>query len=128
MISNDIGAASVATMSSCEEKAIVKGDGAGEFVEGNSSLYFILFGRSDHENLEISKKLGNEKPPILLDIEFSLWQALLAVATGTKTAVTAVTDFLETSVPWEELERVTEEERNFFLAGTNNLLKFKVHR
>jgi hypothetical protein len=70
--------------------------------------------------------LGNEKPPILLNIEFGLWQALLAVASGTKTAVTAVTDFLETGVPWAELELVTEEEKNFFLAGTNNLLKFKV--
>jgi len=77
------------------------------------------------QKTKISKRLGNNKPSTLLDVEFKLWQALLAVATGTKTAISAVTDFLDADVPWDELESISDEDRDFFLAGIDFLLTIK---
>jgi len=53
-------------------------------------------------------------------VEFQLWQALLAVATGTKTTVSAISEFLD-SVPWDKLEDVSNADRDFFKTGTITL-------
>jgi hypothetical protein len=68
--------------------------------------------------------LGNCKPAMLLSVELKLWQGLLAVATGAKTAISAISDFLQNDVPWEDLNRVSGSERDFFKRGIHSYICF----
>ena len=63
---------------------------------------------------------------MLLDVELKLWRAVLAVATGAKTAVTAIEHFLEADVPWDALEDVSDADRNFFLPGIDSLVNLYI--
>ena len=68
-------------------------------------------------NDQTSKILGNRKPAALLSVEFKLWEALLAVATGSKTGMTAMRDFFDSDVPWNELDSLSQVEKDFFCIG-----------
>lgn len=68
-------------------------------------------------NFKASKLLGNCKPPLLLQVELSLWRAVLDVATGVRTVYSAMKGFLEKEVPWSDLDQVSDRERDFFLPG-----------
>ncbi len=46
------------------------------------------------------------------------------MATGEKTAVSAISEFLETDVPWDELQNVSDADRDFFVAGIDFSLNF----
>jgi hypothetical protein len=50
-------------------------------------------------------------------VELKLWRAILAVATGEKIAASAIGEFLESNVPWKDLQDVSDADRNFFLSG-----------
>jgi hypothetical protein len=64
---------------------------------------------------------------MLLSLELKLWQALLAVATGQKSGISAIADFLEMDVPWNDLEKASHFDCNFFLSGIFPLsFQFKI--
>ena len=64
---------------------------------------------------------------MLLNVELKLWRAILAVATGAKTVVTAIEHFLE-AVPWDALEDVSDADRKFFLPGIDSLVNLYISR
>jgi len=61
--------------------------------------------------------LGNCKPESLLQVELSFWRKLVSVATGEKSAFCAVKEFLLDEIDWEELEKVSELDKEFFKPG-----------
>ena len=61
------------------------------------------------------KALGNMQHPVLLLVEKLLWRAIFSVARG-ETGQAALTTFLA-SVPWERLDILKTQDRQWFYAG-----------
>jgi hypothetical protein len=74
-------------------------------------------------NFKASKMLGNCKPPILLDVEFGLWKAIVKVATGEAGALAAITAFLKDDVPWAQLRDLSDEVKHFYRPGKSMINK-----
>jgi hypothetical protein len=66
--------------------------------------------------LQLSKALGNRKPPILVRIERLLWECVLRIATGKAEVFSALPDFFS-KVPWDELDMISEVDQAHFADG-----------
>ena len=66
--------------------------------------------------IQLSKSLGNVKPPILVKNEHLLWEALLAIATSEKPVYKAIHTFF-LKVDWNEIAIVSELDRAHFSKG-----------
>jgi hypothetical protein len=61
--------------------------------------------------------LGNCKPASLLQVELSFWRKIVSVATGEKSAFCAVKEFLLEEVNWEDLEKISASDKEFYKPG-----------
>ena len=75
---------------------------------------------------QISKSIGNQKPPILLEVEVIAWKALFAVARGEIDAEVAFAQVMDT-IPWQKLVTVSSSERYWFKPGMHHLsISFRI--
>jgi len=66
--------------------------------------------------IQLSKSLGNVRPPILVKIEHLLWEALVAIATGEEPVYKAMHTFF-LKVDWDEIAMVSELDWAHFSEG-----------
>lgn len=66
--------------------------------------------------LQLSKALGNRKPPMLVKIERLLWECLLQISTGKDTCYNALNKFFH-EVDWDEIAMISEDDRGHFADG-----------
>jgi len=87
-------------------------------VEGMSWQSFHLnVHQSTHSTtIQLSKSLGNIKPPVLIKTERLLWETLLAIATGEEPVYKAMHTFF-LKVDWDEIAMVSELDQAHFSEG-----------
>lgn len=68
---------------------------------------------------QISFCLGNQKPPLLREIESRLWVLLKQVSRDNVSLLSAVFEFFD-NLPWNEIEGLAPEDSSFFALGKNS--------
>lgn len=87
-----------------------------KMVKVRTSQSGMLSSNTQCHPLQLSKALGNHKPPILVKIEQLLWECLLQIAKGKDKCYNTLNKFFQ-EVDWDEIAMISEDDRGHFADG-----------